>query len=53
MVPSIKYMKETYGRNEDIMRLLRYIMGKYDIKKECTCHRCRERVLHEPENAIR
>ena len=47
----VKYIREPYGENQDILRLFRYIAGECDSKKERTRYRCGAGVSNKPDKA--
>lgn len=49
----IKYKKASYERDEDILRLCRYIAGECDSKKEVTRYCCGAGVSTDPNKAAR
>lgn len=50
---TIKYRRAPYERDKDILRLLRYIAGECDSKKERTRYCCGAGVSSKPDEAAR
>lgn len=49
----IKPRRAPYEKDEDILRLCRYIAGECDSKNEVTRYRCGEGVSNKPDKAAR